>query len=60
MSRTDDFQDKRWWALILLAAAQFVVVKVMTPPAQTAAEREAYERMKREFTFNPRAGWEDT
>jgi curved DNA-binding protein len=39
---------------------QFVVVKLMTPPAQTAAERDAYERMKREFTFNPRAGWEDT
>jgi len=36
---------------------QFVVIKLITPPAQTAAEREAYERMKREFTFNPRAGW---
>jgi curved DNA-binding protein len=36
---------------------QFVVIKLVTPPAQTAAEREAYERMKREFTFNPRAGW---
>jgi curved DNA-binding protein len=36
---------------------QFVVVKIMTPPAQTAAEREAYERLKREFSFNPRAGW---
>jgi len=34
-----------------------VVIKLITPPAQTAAEREAYERMKREFTFNPRAGW---
>jgi curved DNA-binding protein len=37
---------------------QFVVVKVVTPPAQTPAEREAYERMKREFAFNPRADWE--
>ncbi len=36
---------------------QFVVIKVMTPPAQTTSEREAYERMKREFDFNPRADW---
>ena len=37
---------------------QLVVVKVVTPAAQTAAQREAYERMKREFTFNARAGWD--
>jgi curved DNA-binding protein len=37
---------------------QFVVIKLVTPPAHTAAERDAYERMKREFTFNPRAGWD--
>jgi curved DNA-binding protein len=37
---------------------QFAIIKIMTPPAQTVAEREAYERMKREFTFNPRADWE--
>jgi len=36
---------------------QFVIIKVMTPPAQTTSEREAYERMKREFDFNPRAAW---
>jgi curved DNA-binding protein len=39
------------------AGDQFVVIKVVTPPAQTTAEREAYERMKREFDFNPRTGW---
>jgi curved DNA-binding protein len=38
---------------------QFAIIKLMTPPAHTAAERESYERMKREFTFNPRAGWDD-
>jgi curved DNA-binding protein len=39
------------------AGDQLVVIKVMTPPAQTTSEREAYERMKREFAFNPRADW---
>jgi hypothetical protein len=34
-----------------------VVIKLVTPPAQSAAEKEAYERLKREFTFNPRPGW---
>jgi curved DNA-binding protein len=37
---------------------QFAIIKVMTPPAHTVAEREAYERMKREFTFNPRPDWD--
>jgi curved DNA-binding protein len=36
---------------------QFVVIKLVTPPAHTAAERDAYERMRREFTFDPRAAW---
>jgi len=36
---------------------QFVTVKIVTPPAGTAQEREAYERMRKEFDFNPRAGW---
>ena len=27
-------------------------------PAQTAPEKEAYERLKREFEFNPRSEWE--
>jgi curved DNA-binding protein len=35
----------------------FVIIKLMTPPAQTTSEREAYERMKRDFDFNPRADW---
>jgi hypothetical protein len=30
---------------------------VVAPPAETAEERQAYERMRREFDFNPRAGW---
>jgi len=39
------------------AGDQFVIIKLVTPPAQKTSEREAYERMKREFDFNPRAGW---
>jgi len=36
---------------------QIVVVKLVTPAAQTAKAKEAYERMKSEFSFDPRAGW---
>ncbi len=36
---------------------QFVVIKLVTPAAQTAKAKEAYERMKSEFSFDPRAGW---
>jgi curved DNA-binding protein len=36
---------------------QYVTVKIVTPPADTPQAREAYERMRREFDFNPRAGW---
>jgi curved DNA-binding protein len=36
---------------------QFVSIRLVTPPADTAAAREAYERMKRELRFEPRAGW---
>jgi len=36
---------------------QIVVIKLVTPPADTAAAREAYERMKLELPFDPRAGW---
>lgn len=36
---------------------QFVIVKLVTPIAATAEEKQAYERMKRDFDFNPRAGW---
>ncbi len=36
---------------------QFVMVKLVTPAADTADAKEAYERMRRDFDFNPRAGW---
>jgi curved DNA-binding protein len=36
---------------------QLVIIKLVTPAAQTAKAREAYERMKRELQFDPRAGW---
>ncbi len=39
------------------AGDQFVLVKVVTPPADSPQAREAYERMQREFKFEPRAGW---
>jgi curved DNA-binding protein len=39
------------------AGDQFVIIKLVAPPAQTASEREAYERLKREFDFDPRADW---
>jgi curved DNA-binding protein len=36
---------------------QFVVIKLVTPAAQSAAAREAYERMRRDLDFDPRADW---
>jgi curved DNA-binding protein len=36
---------------------QFVSIKLVTPIAETPAAKEAYERMRREFNFNPRASW---
>lgn len=39
------------------AGDQFVSIKLVTPAAETAAAKEAYERMRREFDFNPRAAW---
>ena len=36
---------------------QLVVIKLVTPSADTREAREAYERMKREFEFDARAGW---
>jgi curved DNA-binding protein len=36
---------------------QFVLIKLVTPAAETAQAKEAYERMRREFNFNPRAAW---
>ena len=36
---------------------QFVSIKLVTPAAQSAQAKEAYERMRIEFNFDPRAGW---
>ncbi|HUX73291.1 MAG TPA: DnaJ C-terminal domain-containing protein [Steroidobacteraceae bacterium] len=36
---------------------QFVVVKLVTPAAHSPGEKEAYERMRGEFDFDPRANW---
>jgi len=36
---------------------QFVSLKAVFPPAESAHAREAYERMKRDLPFNPRANW---
>jgi curved DNA-binding protein len=36
---------------------QFVVIKLVTPAGDTREAREAYERMKRDFKFDARAGW---
>lgn len=39
------------------AGDQLVVLKIVTPPAETAQAREAYERLRRDLRFDPRAGW---
>jgi curved DNA-binding protein len=39
------------------AGDQIVTIKLVTPAAQSAAEKEAYERMKRDLNFDPRADW---
>ena len=39
------------------AGDQFVCIKLTTPNADTPAAKEAYERMRREFNFDPRASW---
>ena len=36
---------------------QIVSIKLVTPAAQSAQAKEAYERMKIEFNFDARAGW---
>jgi curved DNA-binding protein len=36
---------------------QLVIIKLVTPAAETTEAREAYERMKRDLDFDPRAGW---
>jgi curved DNA-binding protein len=39
------------------AGDQMVTIKLVTPIAHSASEKEAYERMKRDFKFDPRADW---
>ena len=36
---------------------QIVLIKLVTPSAQSASAKEAYERMKHDFQFDPRADW---
>ena len=36
---------------------QIVSLKLVTPAAESASQKEAYERMKRELKFDPRANW---
>jgi curved DNA-binding protein len=36
---------------------QLVSIKLVTPAAETSQAKEAYERMKRDLKFDPRAGW---
>jgi curved DNA-binding protein len=39
------------------AGDQMVTIRLVTPAAQSASQKEAYERMKRDFKFDPRADW---
>jgi curved DNA-binding protein len=39
------------------AGDQIVLIKLVTPAAQSPSAKEAYERMKRDFEFDPRADW---
>jgi curved DNA-binding protein len=39
------------------AGDQLVIIKLVTPLADTDQAKQAYERMKSEFEFNPREGW---
>jgi curved DNA-binding protein len=36
---------------------QIVSIKLVTPAAQSEQAKQAYERMKKDFDFDPRAGW---
>jgi curved DNA-binding protein len=36
---------------------QMVIIKLVTPAALSPQAKEAYQRMKSEFNFDPRAGW---
>ncbi len=39
------------------AGDQIVTIRLVTPTAHSATEKAAYERMKRDFKFDPRADW---
>ena len=39
------------------AGDQFVIIKMVAPPAESAKAREAYAKMKQEFDFDARADW---
>jgi curved DNA-binding protein len=39
---------------------QIVTIKLVTPAAESVAQKEAYERMKRELKFDARANWPAT
>ena len=39
------------------AGDQMVTIKLVTPAAHRRRQKEAYERMKRDFKFDPRADW---
>jgi curved DNA-binding protein len=36
---------------------QFVIIKIVAPPAVSEEAKEAYERMKKDFNFDARADW---
>jgi curved DNA-binding protein len=36
---------------------QIVSIKLVTPAAQSEHAKQAYERMRKELDFDPRAGW---
>ncbi|HTE41900.1 MAG TPA: DnaJ C-terminal domain-containing protein [Steroidobacteraceae bacterium] len=42
------------------AGDQYVILKIVTPPADTPAARELYERMKNELAFDPRVEFGET
>lgn len=36
---------------------QYLIARIVTPPAQDEAQRRLYERMAQEMAFDPRPGW---
>jgi len=37
---------------------QYVVLKIVQPPADTPRAKELYEQMQRELPFDPRSEWD--